>query len=200
MRLFRREPPGPAEVFGRAADREHRSGGGVQTWSDPVPADGALVAVTEALLEPGAVDHWAVAPGVDVLTWVVAGELTHEDGVRAVPAFAGALLHGSCDEPGHGDRNAGGAPLRLVRIALRRRGAPLPTCGPTRAPVLVPGSGAVEVLTRRTELEATAMHLHVVDGAFSVAGTPLRPGDSVQLFTTRTLDGEGIALAWVGRQ
>lgn len=197
MKWFRREAQGRPEVFGKAADRDHSHNDGVETWSDTLSDGGSLIAVTEYLLAPGAALDWPVEPGTDVLTWVVEGELRHEDGATGCTALAGTLHHGSADGPGHRDSNPGSVPLRLVRFTVSRGGAPRPSCAPARAPVLVPGSGALEVLTQRTELEIRAAHLHTIDGAFSLAGTPLRPGDWVRLFTTRTLEGEGTALAWV---
>jgi hypothetical protein len=197
VKWFRREPPGRPEVFGKAADRDHMVTGDVETWSDGVPDGASLLGVTEVVIVPGGSDEWPVADGTDVLTWVVAGELQHTDGAAGCTGFAGTLLHGSADQPGHRDTNTGTEPLRLLRFTVRRGGSPRPACGPVRAPVLVAGGGALEVLTQRTELEVPAAHLHTIDGVFSVAGTPLRPGDWVRLFTTRTLEGEGLALAWV---
>lgn len=197
MKWFRREPQGRPEEFGKAADRDHTVADGAETWADPVPAGGSLVAVTEHLLGPGGALDWPVEPGTDLLTWVVEGELRHEDGATGCTALAGTLLRGSADGPSHRDHNPGARPLRLVRFTVRRNGTPREACGPVRAPVLVPGSGAFEVLTERTELEVRAAHVHTVDGTFSLAGTPLRAGDWVRLFTTRTLEGEGTALAWV---
>ncbi|GAA0459221.1 pirin family protein [Streptomyces stramineus] len=165
---------------------------------------GPLAACNEEHLAPGA--GFAEHPhrDVEIVTWVVEGELTHEDStgrrtvvrpgdLQRLSAGAGVL---------HTERNDGGAPLRFVQMWLT------PTdCGGDPSYEVVRGiaDGTPYALSRadavlhvrrlrageRTALpDAPWLYVHVVRGTVRLAGDALEPGDAARILDAESLEAE----------
>ncbi|MDX3224718.1 pirin family protein [Streptomyces sp. ME19-01-6] len=184
---------------------------------------GSLVACNEERLAPGA--GFAEHPhrDVEIVTWVVGGELTHEDsaGGRTVvrPGDVQRLSAGGGVR--HSERNEGREPLTFVQMWL----APAPgftsagagaepayevvrgVAGP--APYLLERADASLGVWRpaageRTELPAAPwVYAHVVRGEVDLSGETLTAGDAARITDGRGLSAQALSgaelLVWAMR-
>ncbi|WP_432254092.1 pirin family protein [Streptomyces sp. HNM1019] len=177
---------------------------------------GSLVACNEERLAPGA--GFAEHPhrDMEIVTWVVEGELTHEDstGARTVvrPGDVQRLSAGSGVR--HTERNAGAEPLTFVQMWLMPGpgGAMDPVYEVVRGiadgtPYALERTGAVLHVRRLVDGERTALpdapwvYAHVVRGAVRIVGATgggtdgatsggtLAPGDAARISAAEGLEG-----------
>ena len=184
----------------RAASRLVTQQPGVTTWHcfssgshyDPANvAFGALIAVDEHLVSPGA----GFAPhrhrGVELVSWVLDGALHHVDASRASLIEPGAVQHqiaGSGIE--HVEWNASeDEPLRFVQVWL------LGTVGEATyavaPPPIILASGGFSVHTDGTTSFTGRTHLFVARGSFMLGDAALDAGDSVRADEPVTVQGTG---------
>ncbi|WFB11804.1 pirin family protein [Streptomyces sp. LX-29] len=165
---------------------------------------GMLAACNEERLAPGAGFDEHPHRDVEIVTWVVEGELTHEDstGHRTVvrPGDVQRLSAGSGVR--HTERNAGPEPLRFVQMWLTPAeygGAPAYEVlrGIADAtPYPVPRAEAVLHVRRVTEGERVAVpaapwvYVHVVHGSITLGGEWLGPGDAARIDDCEGLEAE----------
>lgn len=205
-------------TYVQRAARRFRGGdpaAGIETWHafsfsgfyDPDNVRfGPLAACNEERLAPGA--GFAEHPhrDVEIVTWVVEGELTHEDSTGQVavvrPGDVQRLSAGSGVR--HTERNAGEAPLRFVQMWL----TPSDFGGPPSYEVVrgvgdgacCPLSGAEAVLhVRRPERGARValpgapwLYVHVVRGAVRLGGEVLREGDAARELDAMDVEAEAV--------
>ncbi|RLV49102.1 cupin domain-containing protein [Nocardioides mangrovicus] len=151
---------------------------------------GPLVAHNQELLPPGTGYDAHAHAGLDIVSWVVEGELTHTDstGHRAVtPAGRLQLLRaGSGVE--HAERNEGDRPLRFVQMWLVAD-------DPAAAPAYAQPDGPTLQVSSRARLhvargekghtfrlpEADYVHVSVVRGSLDHSAGPLGPGDTARV-------------------
>ncbi|WP_329386005.1 pirin family protein [Streptomyces sp. NBC_01351] len=156
---------------------------------------GPVLACNEETLAPGAGFDEHPHSHTEIVTWVVEGELTHQDstGEKGLvrPGDVQRLSAGSGAR--HVERNDGTEPLRFVQMWL----APLTAGGepsyevvegvPDSAPYELPAAGAVLHVRRPGAGErvpvpaAERVYLHVVRGDLRLDGAELGPGDSVRI-------------------
>lgn len=175
---------------------------------------GALLAINEERLAPGA----GYAPhrhaDVEIVTWVLEGVLAHEDttghGGEVPPGVAQRLSAGSGAE--HTERNASDVePLRFVQMMLASRHED----GPEYAVATVPeGEGVLEtvdvhadarLLVVRPEggsmalAQAPRVLVHVTTGSIEVGADVLDAGDELRATDEPglVLGGDGEALVWL---
>ncbi|MCQ8770036.1 pirin family protein [Streptomyces telluris] len=197
---------------------------GIETWHafsfsgfyDPDNVRfGPLAACNEERLAAGA--GFAEHPhrDVEIVTWVVEGELTHEDSTGHTEIVrpgdvqrlsAGAGVH-------HTERNEGGAPLRFVQMWLTpSEYGGEPSYEVVRgvaddASYVLPGAEAVLHVRRLRAGErgslpgAPWVYVHVVRGDVRVDGDVLRPGDAARLLDASAVEVEALGadaelLAW----
>ncbi|MDK1473961.1 pirin family protein [Streptomyces sp. 549] len=200
----------------RRADQRYPGGdraAGIRTWHgfsfsgyyDPDNTGfGLLVACNEEQLEPGA--GFAEHPhrDLEIVTWVLTGELTHEDSTGQAtvirPGDVQRLSAGSGVR--HSERNEGTEPLTFLQMWLVPAvfGAE-PAYEVVRGiadgtPYALPGTDAVLHVRRladgeRTEVpQAPWVHVSVTRGRVCVDGETLDSGDAL-----RTTSPDGLALA-----
>ncbi|MFC5720086.1 pirin family protein [Streptomyces gamaensis] len=167
---------------------------------------GPLAACNEERLAPGA--GFAEHPhrDVEIVTWVVEGELTHEDsaGHRTVirPGDLQRLSAGAGVR--HSERNEGAGPLRFVQMWLTPRDfGGTPSYEVVRAlperPYRLSGADAVLHVRRphggdRPELpDAPFLYVHVVRGRVRLAGEELGEGDAARIQDAAGLTAEAAA-------
>ncbi|MGW3325844.1 pirin family protein [Streptomyces virginiae] len=163
---------------------------------------GPVLACNEETLAPGAGFDEHPHSHTEIVTWVIEGELTHQDstGEKSVvrPGDVQRLSAGSGAR--HMERNDGTGRLRFVQMWL----APLtaggePAYGVVReiadaAPYEVPAAGAVLHVRRPGAGERVAVpaadrvYLHVVRGDLRLDGAELGPGDSVRITAEQGLE------------
>lgn len=165
---------------------------------------GLLVACNEELLAPGAGFEEHPHRDLEIVTWVVEGELEHLDSTGA----SSRVLPGDLQRLGSGagvrhvERNAGAAPLRFVQMWL----VPGAFGGEPEyevvrgiadaTPFAVPRTDAVLHLRRLGAGERTAVpdaawvYLHVVRGSVRLDGHRLAPGDAA-----RVTDADGLTVS-----
>lgn len=165
---------------------------------------GPLTACNEELLAPGAGFGSHPHRDLEIVTWVVEGELTHEDsdGHRAVirPGDVQRLTAGSGVR--HAERNDGQVPLRFVQMWLvpdEPGGAaeyevvrqiadgaayPLPRTGARLRVRRLPQGGLAALPDR------TRSYLHVVRGSVALGGETLGPGDAARIAAGQGLVAE----------
>ncbi|MFC4502302.1 MULTISPECIES: pirin family protein [Streptomyces] len=167
---------------------------------------GALIACNEERLAPGAGFGEHPHSHTEIVTWVVAGELTHRDSAG----------HGTTVRPGdvqrlssaggvrHVERNDGTEPLVFVQMWL----APLDPGGDPSyeivrgiadsTPYAVPEAGAMLHVRRLAPGERTAVpdaphvYVHVVRGEVLLDGTELGPGDAARITDTKDTEAVGV--------
>ncbi|MER7619969.1 pirin family protein [Streptomyces sp. NPDC126503] len=156
---------------------------------------GALLAVNEERLAPGAGFDEHPHSHTEIVTWVVEGELTHRDTTGHETVIRpGDLQHlSSAAGVRHVERNDGGAPLVFVQMWLAPRepgGAPayrvvrglgpadpyeLPRAG-ARLRALRPAPGEHVVIPA-----ADHVYVHVVRGRVLIGAQELGPGDAARI-------------------
>lgn len=197
----------------RAAER-FRGGdpdAGIETWHafsfsgfyDPDNVRfGPLAACNEERLAPGA--GFAAHPhrDVEIVTWVVEGELTHEDSTGHVEVVRpGDLQRLSAGEGvHHSERNEGAAPLRFVQMWLTPSdsgGEPFYEVTrdvPDAAPYALGRAEAVLHVRRLAPGQRCALpgaqwlYVHVVRGVVQLTGTTLGEGDAARISDAEELD------------
>lgn len=212
---------GPVGEVRRAGERFLTEAEGTSTWHsfshgvhyDPANvAFGALVAINEEVVAPGAGYAAHRHADVEIVTWVLSGALQHEDTTgargRIVPGVAQHLSAGSGVE--HSERNAStDEPLRFVQMVLRSTNKG----GPRYSSRDVVGDGLLETVDVAADARlmvarpagasldvppAARTLVHVTRGRLTVAGEHLGPGD--ELRTDEPLPpvgGRGEALVWL---
>ncbi|MEU6755754.1 pirin family protein [Streptomyces sp. NPDC046685] len=163
---------------------------------------GPVLACNEESLAVGAGFDEHPHSHTEIVTWVIEGELTHQDstGEKGLvrPGDVQRLSAGSGAR--HVERNEGPVPLRFVQMWL----APLTAGGEPSyevvtgladgAPYEIPGAGAVLRVRRPGAGERVAVpaaervYLHVVRGDLRLDGAELGPGDSVRITDERDLE------------
>ncbi|MEU8760607.1 pirin family protein [Streptomyces sp. NPDC048659] len=168
---------------------------------------GALLAVNEERLAPGAGFDEHPHSHTEIVTWVVEGELTHRDTTgHATVVRPGDLQHLSAAEGvRHVERNDGPDPLVFVQMWL----APLTPGGDPAydvvrgiadaTPYALPASAAMLHVRRLEQGERAAVpdadfvYVHVTRGTVRLDGEELAPGDAA-----RVTGAEGLALLATG--
>ncbi|MFD9886294.1 pirin family protein [Streptomyces alboflavus] len=176
---------------------------------------GALLACNEEHLAPGAGFDEHPHSHTEIVTWVVAGELTHRDSTGHESVVRrGDVQHLSAGAGvRHVERNAGPEPLTFLQMWLTPKdpGGP-PAYDIVRGiadstPYAVPAASALLHVRRlapgeRTALpDAPAVYVHVVDGEVALADEELGSGDSARLTGEAGLDvvsydGRAELLVW----
>lgn len=162
---------------------------------------GAMVTLDEHAVAPGAGFARHAHRGVDIVSWVLAGTLRHEDSAGRVELVRPGTMLLQSTGPGieHAEGNASQSePLRFVQVSLLGdAAAPSQLLG---APPMGVGAGEITVLTpvEPVELAATDyLHLFVMRGTVEASGHTLRTGDSVRAGGEPvTVAGDGDVLAW----
>lgn len=182
----------------RAADRPVTRAGGVALHHalssgrhyDPANTSyGPLVAHDEIVLAPGAGFPRHLHRGVEVVTWVLEGELRHEDDLTGSSALGPGLVQVLSTGAGveHAEHAGPGGARFLQAWLLGEAGPSLvrtPVDGVTT--VQVPAAGAaLTVLTAAAgaQLElprAPLVHVHVARGGVELEGVRLGSGDALR--------------------
>lgn len=167
---------------------------------------GLLVACNEERLAPGA--GFAEHPhrDVEIVTWVIEGELEHLDSTGNISAVrAGDVQRlGAGSGVRHVERNAGVGPLRFVQMWL----VPGTFGGEPEyeivhgiadgTPLGLPGTEAVLHVRRLAAGERTAvpdaawMYVHVVRGGVEIGGERLAGGDAARITDAKDLDARAL--------
>ncbi|MFD3678657.1 pirin family protein [Streptomyces sp. NPDC058613] len=163
---------------------------------------GPVLACNEETLAPGAGFDEHPHSHTEIVTWVVEGELTHQDttGEKGLVGPGDVQRLGAGSGVRHAERNDGERRLRFVQLWL----APLaaggaPSYEVVRAltdgtPYAVPAAGAVLHVRRPGAGERVAVpaaervYLHVVRGDLRLDGEELGPGDSVRITAEKGLE------------
>jgi redox-sensitive bicupin YhaK (pirin superfamily) len=141
---------------------------------------GRMVACNDFVLEPGAGFGPHRHAGVDVVTTVLSGVLTHLEGEARERRGPGSYVFATGPGAEHDERNDGEVPVRFVQAwFLPGTADPRPLVHEGASTALAPGSVVL-----------------VVAGTVAVAGTELGPGDSARLDEPGTVTGDGSALVW----
>ncbi|MEU1373074.1 pirin family protein [Streptomyces triculaminicus] len=197
---------------------------GIETWHafsfsgfyDPDNVRfGPLAACNEERLAGGAGFPEHPHRDVEIVTWVVEGELAHEDSTGHVetirPGDVQRLSAGSGVR--HSERNAGSDPLRFVQMWLTpSEGDEEPSYEVVRGiadgtPYALTRAEAVLHVRRLRAGERTALpdapwlYVHVVRGAVRLGGEELREGDAARVLDAEDLTAEAAGgaaelLAW----
>ena len=177
----------------RAAQRFRTGQPGITTWHsfssgahyDPDNvAFGPVIACDEHLVAPGTGFGRHRHARVELVSWVIEGELRHEDDAgRAhgvAPGTAQYQLAGTGTGIEHVERNASdSAPLRFVQLWLLAD-ADEPAYAVEEPPMSL-RHGTFDVLRGPATVPAApCVHLYVATGGFEVAGAALTAGDSVR--------------------
>ncbi|HEV7625799.1 MAG TPA: pirin family protein, partial [Streptomyces sp.] len=175
---------------------------------------GQLVACNEERLAPGAGFPEHPHRDVEIVTWVVEGELEHLDSTGGSSRVrAGDVQRlGAGSGVRHIERNAGDGLLRFVQMWLVP-GNSSGRCSDHDSrepeyevvhgiadgtPFAVPHTEAVLHVRRLAEGERTAVpdaawvYVHVVRGAADVAGELLAAGDAARITDARDLEARGV--------
>jgi quercetin 2,3-dioxygenase len=155
---------------------------------------GLLVACNEECLAPGAGFDLHPHRDVEIVTWVIEGELEHRDSTGASTLVHPGDLQrlGAGSGVRHVERNAGHEPLRFLQMWL----VPGAFGGPPEyevvrgiadaTPFAIPRTDAVLHVRRLADGERTAIpdaafvHLHVVRGAARLDDKQLSAGDAIR--------------------
>lgn len=173
---------------------------------------GPLSACNEERLDPGAGFAEHTHRDVEIVTWVVEGELTHEDSTGRVEVVRPGDVQWLSAGAGvrHVERNGGASPLRFVQMWVTplEAGGP-PSYGVARAvadgAVCAPGRAEAVLHVRRPGAGercalpgAQWLYVHVVRGVLRLGGWTLAEGDSARVQDAVELDavalGEGVEL------
>nr|WP_086025080.1 pirin family protein [Streptomyces viridochromogenes] len=189
------------------------SAAGIETWHafsfgphyDPDNLRfGAVIACNEENLAPGAGFDEHPHSHTEIVTWVVAGELTHRDstGRESVVRHGDVQRLSSAGGVRHVERNDGPGPLTFVQMWL----APLdPGSDPfyevvhgiaDSTPYALPEAGAMLHVRRLRAGERTAVpdaayaYVHVVRGDVRLDGEELHTGDAARITDAKGLEAE----------
>ncbi|GGV85370.1 hypothetical protein GCM10010294_64820 [Streptomyces griseoloalbus] len=203
----------------RRAHQRYRGGDpatGIDTWHafsfgphyDPDNLRfGAVIACNEERLAPGAGFDEHPHSHTEIVTWVVEGELTHQDstGRETVVRPGDVQRLSAASGVRHVERNAGPEPLTFLQMWL----APLEPGGEPSyevvrgiadsTPYALPEAGAMLHVRRLGAGERTAVpdgayiFVHVVRGEVTLDGETLAPGDAARL--TDAKDVEAVAVS-----
>lgn len=155
---------------------------------------GPLMACNEERLAPGAGFTEHPHGGVEIVTWVIEGELGHRDseGHESVVRAGEAQLLSAGDGVRHVERNAGDGPLRFLQMWLEPvtfDGTPHYTVErgtkfvPLRQPhaTLSVGRGPMELPS------APFVYVHVVRGSVRLGDEVLEEGDAARIIGAEDL-------------
>ncbi|GAA4292630.1 pirin family protein [Streptomyces venetus] len=200
----------------RRADERYPGGdstAGIETWHafsfgphyDPDNLRfGAVIACNEENLAPGAGFDEHPHSHTEIVTWVVAGELTHRDstGHESVVRHGDVQRLSSAGGVRHVERNDGPGPLTFVQMWL----APLDPGGDPfyevvrgiadSTPYALPEAGAMLHVRRLRAGERTAVpdaahvYVHVVRGDVRLDGEELHTGDAARITDAKGLEAE----------
>ncbi|WP_030218321.1 pirin family protein [Streptomyces sp. NRRL WC-3626] len=163
---------------------------------------GAVIACNEEHLAPGAGFDEHPHSHTEIVTWVIEGELTHQDSTgRETLIRPGDVQHlSAASGVRHVERNAGDGPLTFLQMWL----APLDPGGDPSydvirgiadsTPYALPAAGAMLHVRRLTAGERTAIpdgayvYVHVIHGEAELNGELLTPGDAARLTATKDLE------------
>lgn len=167
---------------------------------------GAVIACNEEHLAPGAGFDEHPHSHTEIVTWVVEGELTHQDstGRETVIRPGDVQRLSAASGVRHVERNAGDRPLTFLQMWL----APLTPGGDPyyevvpgiadSTPYALPEAGAMLHVRRLAAGERTAVpdgayvYVHVVRGEVTLDGETLTPGDAARI--TDAKDVEAVAV------
>lgn len=177
---------------------------------------GPLVAINEEQVAPGGGYDAHRHADVEIVTWVLEGELAHRDTTGHAgtiePGVAQRLSAGEGAE--HAELNASSTePLRFVQMMLRSRHDAAPQYASASVPqgpglhpaVRVHADAELAVARPRADeplevLGAAKVLVHVTRGEVVVDGVRLGPGDELRATDVERLlvegEGEGEALVW----
>ncbi|MDU0299598.1 pirin family protein [Streptomyces sp. PAL114] len=202
----------------RRASERFRGGdpaAGIETWHalsfgphyDPDNLRfGAVIACNEEHLGPGAGFDEHPHSHTEIVTWVVAGELTHRDstGRETVIRPGDVQRLSAASGVRHVERNAGRSSLTFLQMWL----APLRPGGEPRyevvrgiadsTPYALPEAGAMLHVRRLTAGERTAVpdapyvYAHVVRGTVRLDGELLEPGDAARLTDEKNIEAVAV--------
>ena len=162
---------------------------------------GPLIAVDEHVVAPGAGFGWHRHHGVEIVSWVLAGTLRHEDSSARVTLIGPGTVQYQSAGWGieHAERNASDSePLRFVQMMLLG-GVASPGYLLGTSPLAVgEGDFAVRNPVEPIELAAAAyLHLFIARGSVRAAGKTLRTGDSARIRDEPLIvEGDGEILVW----
>jgi redox-sensitive bicupin YhaK (pirin superfamily) len=141
---------------------------------------GRMVACNAFVLEPGSGFGPHRHAGVDVVTTVLEGTLTHVEGSHREQRGPGSYVFATGSGVDHDERNDADEPVRFVQAwFLPGTTDPRPVVHERGPTTLGPGSFVL-----------------VVDGEADLGGTELGPGDSARVDEPAVLTGEATALVW----
>ncbi|GLW51414.1 hypothetical protein Stsp02_70750 [Streptomyces sp. NBRC 14336] len=167
---------------------------------------GAMIACNEERLAPGAGFDEHPHSHTEIVTWVVAGELTHRDSTgHETKVRAGDVQRlSAASGVRHVERNDGDTPLTFVQTWL----APLEPGGDPSydhvpgiadsTPYAVPEAGTLLHVRRLTPGERTAVpdaervYVHVVRGEIRLGAETLGPGDAARISGEPDLEAVGV--------
>jgi redox-sensitive bicupin YhaK (pirin superfamily) len=166
---------------------------------------GAVIACNEERLAPGAGFGEHAHSHMEIVTWVVAGELTHRDSEGHVSVVRpGDVQHLSAGAGvRHVERNDGSVPLVFLQMWLAPRepgGTPAyhVVHGIADAtPYALPAAGAMLHVRRLRPGERTAVpdapyvYAHVVRGSVVLDGTGLAAGDAARITDAKDMAAQG---------
>lgn len=158
---------------------------------------GALLGCDEHLVAPGAGFDWHGHRGVDIVSWVVAGALRHEDPLGRVQNVepGQVLVQSTGAGIRHRESNASpDEPLRLVQMTLLGGGGEPPDR--LTKPPLELGDCRFTVWRCDDAAEAERWHVFVVRGSWQLGGGLLGPGDSARGAGSLAAEGNGELLVW----
>jgi quercetin 2,3-dioxygenase len=191
----------------RSAERSRSEHDGITSWHcfsagahyDPDNVSfGPIVGVDEHLLAPGAGFGWHSHRGVDIVSWVLSGQLRHEDGAGRVRVVepGQALVQSSGSGIRHCEVNASVAePLRLVQMTLVSATETTSVLlGPP--PITVDG-GRFDVWHGAASADAARWHAFVGWGTWRIDGVVLEAADSARGTGSVVAAGEGELLVWL---
>ena len=130
-------------------------------------AFGPVIAINEENVPPGGGYDMHFHSDVEIVTWVLEGELAHEETTGAEGVLEPGMLNwlDAVDGVRHAERNASETePLRFLQIMLRADHGPV----------------NVAVVTAPTTVVGPAL-VHATDDGVTVDGTPLGAGDEARL-------------------
>jgi hypothetical protein len=157
---------------------------------------GALIGCDEHVVAPGAGFDWHGHRGVDIISWVLGGELRHEDDLRSRVIRPGEVLWQATGTGiRHRETNASSEPLRLVQMTLVAFDDA--TTVSVQEPPLAIGASTFEVWTASASAFRACWHVFVGRGAWQLGDLALSVGDSVRGGDRLCVSGTGELLVWL---